>query len=158
MIDATIIKAHQDGSRTSKKETQGLGYSRGGLTSKVHLIVDALGLPIDFLITGGDRHDVTQANELLSDKHSTYVIADKGYDSNDFRELIAASNRIAVIPSRSCRKTAIQHDTALYKERHLVEVCFCKLKGFRRIGTRYDKTKEMFSALITIACILLWLK
>lgn len=158
MIDATIVRAHQDSSRISEKESQGFGRSRGGLTSKIHLIVDALGLPIDFSITGGDRHDITQANELLKNKESTYVIGDKGYDSNELRELIGASNRVAVIPSRTCRKTTIDHDIVLYKERHLVEICFCKLKGFRRVGTRYDKTKKMFSALVTIACILLWLK
>ena len=158
MIDATIIRAHQDSSRISEKEIQGLGRSRGGLTSKIHLIVDALGLPIDFSVTGGDRHDITQANELLKSKQSIYVIGDKGYDSNDFREMITASGRSAVIPPRTCRKTPIHHDVALYKERHLVELCFCKLKEFRRIGTRYDKTKKMFSALVTIACILLWLK
>jgi transposase len=158
MIDATIIRAHQDSSRTSEKEAEGFGRSRGGLTSKIHLIVDALGLPLDFSITGGDRHDITQAVELLKNKQSTYVIGDKGYDSNDLREMVKASGRTAVIPSRVCRKTTIQHDAALYKERHLVETCFCKLKGFRRIGTRYDKTKAMFSSLFTIACILLWLK
>jgi transposase len=158
MIDATIIRAHQDSSRISGKDAHGLGRSRGGLTSKIHLVVDALGLPIDFSVTGGDRHDVTQANELLEGKQSIYVIGDKGYDSNDFREMLIASGRSVVIPSRACRKTAIVHDAALYKERHLVELCFCKLKGFRRIGTRYDKTKAIFSSLVTIACILLWLK
>lgn len=158
MIDATIIRAHQDSSRISEKEIQGFGRSRGGLTSKLHLIVDALGLPIDFSVTGGDRHDITQANELLEGKQSRYVIGDKGYDANDFRKMITESGRSAVIPSRRCRKTVIHHDAALYKERHLVELCFCKLKGFRRIGTRYDKTRKIFSTLITIACVLLWLK
>lgn len=158
MIDATIVRVHQDGSRISEKELQGLGRSRGGLTSKIHLIVDALGLPIDFLVTGGDRHDITQARELLEDKESTYVIGDKGYDSNDLRQMITASGRDVVIPPRDCRKTAIDYDEVVYKERHLVEQCFCKLKGFRRIGTRYDKTKEIFSSFVTIACILLWLK
>jgi transposase len=158
MIDATIVRAHQDSSRISEKDAHGFGRSRGGLTSKIHLVVDAIGLPIDFSVTGGDRHDITQAEELLRSKQSIHIIADKGYDSNDFRALIAASGRTAVIPARTCRKTAIYHDAALYKERHLVELCFCKLKGFRRIGTRYDKTKAMFSSLITIACILLWLK
>jgi transposase len=158
MIDATNIRTHQDGSRVSDKEKEGLGRSRGGLTTKIHLVVDALGLPIDFVITGGDRHDVTQADRLLEDKQSINVIADKGYDSNDLRDMLFASGRIAVIPSRSCRVTPIQHDSVIYKERHLIENCFCKLKGFRRLGTRYDKTKVIFGAFITIGCILLWLK
>ena len=138
-------------------EDQGLGKSRGGNTSKVHAAVDGLGRCIDFIVTGGHVHDSTQACVLLEGITGDNVIADKAYDSNEIRAFIEERGSTPVIPSRSCRLDPIEYDTHIYKERHLVECFFQFIKRFRRIGTRYEKTKVNFEAMVTLGCILQWI-
>ena len=119
---------------------------------------DALGLPIKFITTGGNVHDVTQAEFLLKDEIFTYVLGDKGYDCNALIEQIKTQGGIAVIPPKSNRKTPREYDKDIYKERNAIERLFGRLKENRRITTRYEKSKINFDAFIDLACAILWLK
>ena len=117
-----------------------------------------LGLPVRVILTGGQRHDITQAHALVEGWPAQYVLADTAYDADHFRERITAMNATAVIPSHPSRAKKLPLDKELYKERHLVECCFNKLKHFRRVATRYEKTAANFAAMVTIAAIALWLR
>jgi len=121
------------------------------------MLCDALGLPVKFITTAGQIHDCTQAIDLLKEEKATYVIADKGYDSNELVESIQSSGAIAVIPARACRKDARNYDKHIYKERNVIERLFNRLKNFRKLATRYEKIKQNFEGLIYLASIWLWL-
>ena len=122
------------------------------------MLADALGRPLRFIITGGQVHDVVTAPALLDGIEGGAVIADKAYDSNALRQLIADAGMIAVIPSTRSRKIAIPHDTELYKERNRIERCFNKLKHFRRFATRFDRRAVHFLAFIHIASAMIWMR
>ncbi|HGC5811915.1 TPA: IS5 family transposase [Legionella pneumophila] len=160
MIDATIIRAHACASGYSKdgNETQALGRSKGGFTTKIHALVDGLGNPIKFILTGGNRNDITQAEELLKEQRNTMVLADKGYDSIAFIELLESQDCCAVIPSRKNAKSSRNIDNELYKERFLIEAFFSKLKHFRRVFSRFDKTTSAFSGFLHLASALIWMR
>lgn len=149
-------------SRGSKKNGQaqeeGIGRSRGGLTSKIHAVVDALGNPVDFLITGGQMADVTQAEALLADKEATYLIGDKGYDSDELIQRARRMGMESVIPPRSNRRVLREYDKHLYKDRNLIERFFNKIKHFRRIATRYEKTSLSYLSMVYLAASLILLK
>jgi len=98
------------------------------LTTKIHTLTDAQGRPLRFILTAGQAHDCTTAAELLADRAPAGVIADKAYDTNDLRELIAAAKAEVVIPSKSNRKVHIPHDAIAYKLRNRIERFFNKLK------------------------------
>ena len=132
------------------------GRSRGGFTTKVHALCDALGNPLRFILTGGHRSDYTQALALLDGYSARAVWGDKGYDADYIVEAAENMGAITVIPSKSNRTIQRDYDEALYKERNLIERMFGKLKQFRRIATRYDKTDSAFMAFLHVASILLW--
>jgi transposase len=117
-----------------------------------------LGNPLRLFLTGGNVHDMVPAVALLTGLASIYLMADKGYDADSILELATTQNQIAVIPPRSNRKVQRQYDAHMYKERHLVECFFQKLKSFRRIATRYEKLAITFNSWLLIASCLLWLK
>jgi transposase len=108
-------------------------------------------------MTAWQVHDVTVATNLIVDFKPEVIIADSAYDSDTFRAQIIAQDARACIKPRRNRKVVIPFDKEQYKERHLVECFFQKLKRYRRIATRYDKLAKRFLAFIYIACILLWL-
>jgi transposase len=120
--------------------------------------VRGLGLPVRFLLTGGERHDITQAHALIDGLNAQYVIADTAYDADHFRDDIAAADAKAVIPSHPSRAKKPPFDKELYKDRHLVECSINKLKHFRRVATRYEKTAVNFLAMVAVAAIALWLR
>jgi transposase len=120
--------------------------------------VRGLGLPVRCLLTAGQRHDILKAADLIDGLPVAQVMGDTAYDADHFRKKIAAIGAQAVIPSSPSRATKHPLDEALYKERHLVECCINKLKHFRRVATRYDKTARNFLAMITLAAIALWLR
>jgi transposase len=115
-------------------------------------VVDALGNPTAFHLTGGQAHDLDGADALLADVAAPVVIADKGYDA-EARVLapLREAGKTAVIPPKRSRRDRREYDRDLYAARHLVEHFFCKLKQFRGIATRYDKTKRSFLAGIYLA-------
>jgi len=121
-------------------------------------LVDALGNPLTFILTGGQESDITQAPTLLEGWSSDHVIADKGYDAETFLAIIADMGAIAVIPPRKNRKEKRIYDAHLYKERHLVECCINKLKQFRRIFSRYEKLDQRYLGFLAFAATLIWLR
>jgi transposase len=128
------------------------------LTTKLHAVCDALGNPLRFIVTGGERHDCTQAQARLEGFHAHAVLADKGYDADELISWIQETGALAVIPPRSNRTVLRDYDTALYRERNRVERMFGYLKHFRRVATRYDKTARSFLSFVQLAASYLWLK
>ncbi len=120
--------------------------------------MDALGNPLRVLLTPGQRHEMTRAEALIEGLAAACVIGDTAFDSDAFRAQLRARGAGAVIPSNTSRAGPIAHDADLYKERHLVECFIGKLKQFRRIATRYEKTARNFLAMINIACFMAWLR
>lgn len=159
MIDATITRAHPCASAYEKDgaDAQALGRSKGGYTCKIHALVDALGNPLRFRLTGGQRHDITQAEALIDGIENAAVLGDKGYDADAFIAAIEQQNCVPVIPSRSNRKHPRDYDEELYKERNLVERFFRKLKNYRRIFSRFDQKARNYSSFIAFASTLLTL-
>jgi transposase len=122
------------------------------------MLADALGRPLRFVLTGGQVHDVVPAPTLLKGIQGGAVIADRAYDSNALRKLIADAGMLAVIPSTRSRKVAIPHNADLYKQRNRIERCFNKLKHFRRFATRFDRRAAHFLAFIHIASAMIWMR
>lgn len=160
-IDGSYVKAHQHASGSREDESEKtIGLSRGGNTTKIHAAVDAHGNPVKILITAGNIHDTTMLPEFLDViKDTDNVICDKGYDSKKNRELIESAGSCPQIP---LRKGSVsdnsEFDKSLYGHRHLVENFFARIKHFRAVATRYDKLTRNFSAVISIASMLVWLK
>ena len=127
------------------------------MSTKIHALVDALGNPIGFCLTGGQASDLAGADALLPGLAAPTLIADKGYDA-EARVLapLRDAGKMAVIPPRRNRPEQRAYDRDLYAARHLAENFFCKLKQFRAIATRYDKTARNFLAAIhLVASIIL---
>lgn len=131
-----------------------MGRSRGGFTTKVHAIVDALGNPLFFILTEGQRADITQAEPLLESYETDAVIADKAYDSDEFIALIISKGAEPVIPSRRNRKEKREIDENLYKDRNKIERFFNRLKHYRRIATRYGKTARNYLSFVLVGAIM----
>lgn len=158
MLDSSTAKTHQHAmGAKGGKEVHAIAKSRGGNGTKIHALVDALGYPIEILLTGANVHDSVPAADFIREKHSKYFIGDKAYDSNAIREVVSQSGAEAVIPSQGRRVHVFDYDKHIYKERHLVECFFQRIKSWRRIATRYEKTIDMFKGMVHIACILMWL-
>ena len=135
-----------------------MGRSRGGLSTKIHAAGDALGLPVRFIGTPGQRHDIAFAHELVQDIEAEALLADKGYDANHLIEKIEKQGKQAVIPPKRDRKIQRAYDKDLYKERNHIERFFNKLKQFRRVATRYDKLLANFMGFVKLAAIAIWLR
>jgi len=120
-------------------------------------VTDALGNPLRWQLTGGEVHDITQAPALLAGFTTEQVIADKGYDSDAFIACIAGAGAQAVIPARKTRREPRFYDPHAYRERHLIECFFSRLKQFRRIATRYEKLARNFLSMLNLAMAYIWL-
>lgn len=128
------------------------------MTTKIHLLCDALGRPLRLLLTPGQAAEIKSASVLLEGVRAKGAIADRAYDANPLRTLLAAMGMEAVIPSKRNRKVPIAHDAMLYRTRNRIERCFNKLKHFRRIATRFDRRDVYFLGFLQLACTLLWLR
>ena len=144
--------------RKRGQQNEALGRCRGGFTTKIHAACDSHGNPVRFILTAGQASDYTQALALLENMKAEAVLADKGYDADYVVEAVGSMGAIVVIPPKSNRKVLREYDAVLYKERNHIERMFSKLKHFRRVATRYDKTALSFMAFLNIAAIYLWLK
>lgn len=163
-IDSTIVRAHQHSAGAKKNanlsnEDQAIGRSAGGLSTKIHTTCDALGNPTKFHLSPGQVHDLDGADVLMDElTKATSVVADKAYDADKrVREKLQKKGCVAVIPPKSNRKTSIEYDKKLYQARHLIENFFAKLKQYRAIATRYDKTASNFLGAIYMAAMVIWL-
>ncbi len=160
-IDGSYVKAHQHASGARIGEERAIGISRGGNTSKIHIAADSHGNPIDFEITGGEVHDSQVAGQIIDkvSSNTKSIVADKGYDSEDIRILIWAKGARSVIPRRSnSKKENLGFDSHIYKQRHLVENLFAKLKHYRGIATRFEKLARSFKSMVFLACTIIWIR
>jgi transposase len=144
-------------------DTAGLrtGYGfveTGGATTKVHLVVDALGLPLSFRITEGQRHDIVPAPELVRETRPRCLLGDKAYSTVAFRAELAVLGCVAVLPSSSSWIDPPAYDRELYKARTEIEGTFHLPKQARRYATRYEKTLRNNAAVVAPGCMLLWLR
>jgi len=127
------------------------------LSTKLHVVVDGCGLPLRVVLSPGQASDKAVAPALLTDlAPGRDLVADRGYDAKALLDLVAAGGGRAHIPTCRDRKRQRSVDPALYRHRNLVERFFNKLKHFRRIATRYEKTARNFLAAILIASTRLW--
>ncbi|MBP6112257.1 MAG: IS5 family transposase [Sphingobium sp.] len=162
MIDSTIVRAHQHAAGARKEkggpDAQGLGRSRGGLSTKIHAATEALGLPVRLIGSPGQRNDIALAHDLIDGFEAQAILADKGYDADHLCDKIEKAGTDVVIPPKRNRKTQRSYDRDLYKERNRVERFFAKLKQFRRVATRYDKLLVNFMGFVKLAAIAIWLR
>ena len=159
-IDSTVIRAHAcaAGAAKSDEVCEALGRSRGGFGCKIHAVTDALGLPVRFILTGGQAADITQAIPLMEGIATGALLADKGYDADALLDWLKERSITAVIPPKANRKVQRDCDWYLYKERHVVECMFGRLKYYRRIATRFEKKASHFKEMLAFAAVLLWLR
>jgi transposase len=122
------------------------------------MAVRGLGCPVRFTLTAGQKGDAPQAGGLIEGFDAEAVMADAAYDSDQLRQTIADKGAIPVILNNPLRAKKHPLDKHLYAQRHLVECCFSKLKHFRRVATRFEKTARNYLAVVTLAAIVLWLR
>ena len=158
LIDSTVVRAHPcaAGAEGSSAEREALGRSRGGFSTKIHAVTDALGNPLGFVLTGGQESDIGQAERLVGTFPAEAVIGDKSYDADAFVNALEARGIQAVIPPRSHRLNPRPCDWHLYQERHLIECFFNKIKHYRRIFGRFEKTANHFMAFLHVVATLIW--
>lgn len=162
IIDSTIVRAHPCAAGAPKtrggQANQALGRSRGGFSTKIHISVDALGNPLRFRLTGGQRHDITQAPDLTDGFDFDHLLADRAYDADDFLQRLADQDAVAVIPPRANRRTPREYDTYLYRERHLIECFINKVKHYRHLFSRFEKLDTRYLGFWCFVGVLIWLR
>lgn len=148
----------QEPQKNGGQAEQALGRSRGGFSTKIHVTVDGLGCPLRLYLTAGQRHDIIQAQDLITDLDFDFVIADRSYGSQDFVDEIIASGAEPVIPPKQNAKQPRQYDAWRYQERHLIECFIGKIKHFRRIFSRFDKLASRYLGFLQFVSSLIWLR
>ncbi len=151
MLDATICKAQRFASGARGGDEEALGRSRGGLTTKIHAVVDGLGRPLCFLLTPGQAADCRHGLALLEGRVVERLIGDRAYDTDEIRDWCAEYGAEAAIPSKRNRKVPIPHDRQTYKRRHKVENLFGRIKDFTRIILRKCKTARSYASFVSLA-------
>ncbi|WP_414892466.1 IS5 family transposase [Pseudomonas serboccidentalis] len=175
MIDSTAVRATRASSGAGKKggpdepADHALGRSRGGLTTKIHMLCDANGTPLRFVLSGGQASDISYAQPLLNDvsipsshrgrprKRCKWLLADKGYDAEALRQYCDQYRMQPVIPLRSMKRKpkpglSRLFDRPKYRQRNIIERMFGWLKENRRIVTRFDKLAKSYAAMVSLAC------
>ena len=164
-LDSTSVKVHPDGTGALKKlGPQAIGRSRAGLTTKIHMVAADARTAIIYAISPGQDHDAPHGRELLKKMGSRkkekkgeqlqlFLVADRAYEGNQTRRLAVALGYTPVIPPKSNRRHKWDYNLEIYRRRNEVERLFRRLKGYRRVFTRYDKLDVIFLAFITLALI-----
>ena len=136
-----------------------IGRTKGGLNTKLHAVTDALGRPIRLFMTAGQVSDYIGARALMSSLPiADWLIADRGYDADWFRDALKDRGIRACIPGRKSRDTPVRYDKRRYKRRNRIEIMFGRLKDWRRVATRYDRCPKVFlSAVALAATVIFWL-
>ncbi|TAU52491.1 IS5 family transposase [Rhizobium leguminosarum] len=161
MIDSSCVRVHQHAANGKKGDQDDgcMGRSRGGLTTKIHALVDADGRPIGLDLTAGQTHDSRMAEPMLKDiGKGAIILADRAYDTNALRALAKEKRAWANIPAKRNRKETFPFSGWVYRQRNLVKRFFNKLKQFRGIATRYDKNPRNFLAAIKLAATRIWIR
>jgi transposase len=158
MIDTSVVRVHQHGACIAGNSEQLMGRWRGGLTTKIHAVVDTSG-PVRLALTTGEAHDNRLVLILLSAlKSGAMLMADRGFDADWIRTFVSEHGAWANIPPRRNRTEPICFSPYLYRARNLVERFFNKIKHRRRVATRYAKLAANYLAFIQLASIRLWLR
>lgn len=135
-----------------------MGRSRGGLTTKIHALVDGRGLPVGLHLSEGQASDCREADPLIDGvPEGSILLSDKAYDSDAIRETIEARGGFANIPPKSNRKKSFAFSAFLYRYRNLIERFFGKIKHARGLATRYDKRADNFLAAVKLFSTRLWI-
>ncbi|WP_425442609.1 IS5 family transposase [Sphingomonas adhaesiva] len=161
MIDATYLKAHRTASSLGCKGGFGrlIGRTKGAMNTKLHAVADANGRPLSFFMTAGQVSDYTGPAALLDDlPKAQWLLGDRGYDADWFRDALQAKGIQPCIPGRKSRNEPIRYDKRRYRRRSRIEIMFGRLKDWRRVATRYDRCPTaFFSAIALAATVILWL-
>ncbi|MDE0165346.1 MAG: IS5 family transposase [Bryobacterales bacterium] len=157
-MDSTIVKVHPDGTGAFKKNgPQAIGKSRGGWSTKVHLVAANARTAITFALSPGQAHDAVQGRDLLAGlgplPEPLPLLMDSAYEDDQTRQLALDFGWIPVVPPRKTRLQPWEYDRLLYRRRNEVERLFRRLKGFRRIFSRFDKLDVMYLAFLHFALI-----
>src|SRR6187551_2087215 len=156
IVDGTIVRVHQHGTGArGGTQNQAIGRSRGGLTTKIVALVDALGNLARFVLLPGQHHDTVGVRPLIEGVAFGALLGDKAFDADWLRADLDDRGATAVIPPKANRKTIISFDRDMYRWRHLIENTFAKLKEFRAVATRYDKTDTSYTATIHLAAAII---
>jgi transposase len=145
------------GGRQRGATAQAIGRSRGGRTTKIHAVCDAIGRLRAFQLSPGNIADITVAPALLDIAPvGRTFLADKGYDATPFRTRVAERGARVVIPNNATRRRPYPFDAAVYRDRNAIERMFCRLKDWRRVATRYDKLAANFASPVALVAVVLW--
>ena len=151
MVDGTIVRAHQKASGgAGGAESEGTGRSKGGLTTRIVALVDALGYLVTITILPGQRHDLVGVPPLIDDVDFGALIGDTAFEADWLLREIEPRGAIPVIPARSNRKELRDIDATMYGWRHQIENFFAKLKEYRAVATRYCKTASSYRATVLL--------
>jgi transposase len=158
-LDSTSIKVHPDGTGALKKNgPQAIGKSRGGWNTKVHLVAANARTAITFALSPGHAHDAPEGRALLAElgpmPEGLPLLMDRAYEGDETRQLVLSLGMIPVVPPKSNRIEPWEYDRALYKKRNEIERLFRRLKGFRRIFSRFEKLDVLFLGFLTFALII----
>ncbi|WP_425598873.1 IS5 family transposase [Brucella intermedia] len=161
MIDSTIIRAHHCAAGgKGGTQSQALGRSRGGFSTKLHLHANADGLPISVVLTPGEAHDLIAYDDLMAERDSDpgVLLGDRGYDSDRLRQDARDRGAQPEIPTKRSRKVQHSVNRRLYALRSRIECFINRLKNCRRVATRYDHTASSFLGFALLGCIRLWIR
>ena len=154
-LDSTSIKVHPDGTGAPKNGPQAIGKSRGGWNTKVHMIAADARTAIAFALSPGNAHDAPEGRELLwelpSMPEGLPMLMDRAYEGNETRQLVLDLGMVRVVPPESNRIEPWEFDPALYRKRNEIERLFRRLKGFRRIFSRFEKLDVLFIGFLNFA-------
>lgn len=157
-IDSTSIKVHKHAHGMSEDpRDQAIGTSRGGANTKVHALVDKKGRAVRLILTAGNRNDIVAAPDLVEGCSERTILADKAYDTDEFRQLLEELELKACIPPKANRNDPPSYHKGHYKHRHHVENFFQRIKEKRAIATRYEKLASRFFGLVCLAAICDWI-
>jgi len=143
--------------RAKKNGPQSIGVSRGGRTTKIHLVAADERTALTFRLSPGQASDDTEGRKVLADweapPQGLPLAMDRAYEGDAMRQAVRDKGLHPVVPPKANRKEPWEYDRNLYAKRNQVERLFCRLKNFRRVATRYDKLDRMYSAFIHLAFI-----
>ncbi|HUZ05769.1 MAG TPA: IS5 family transposase [Acidobacteriaceae bacterium] len=157
-LDSTSIKVHPDGTGAPKKNgPQAIGKSRGGWNTKVHMVAADARTAIAFALSPGNAHDAPEGRELLWElprmPEGLPMLMDRAYEGDQTRQLVLELGMVPVVPPKCNRRDPWEYDRALYKKRNEIERLFRRLKGFRRIFSRFEKLDVLFIGFLNFALI-----
>lgn len=157
-LDCSHIKLHQHGTNPAGGQlAQAMGRTKGGLNTKLAAIVDRRGRALAVALAAGPQHDLLAVEPVLARAWHCHVVADKGFDADNFRRRLRAQRTRCCIPPRRGRRLPARFHRGLYRHRHHIENFFGRIKAMRRISTRYEKLAATFLAFVQLAAVLDWL-